>query len=78
VADAARGAARVPGDRERARLHAVLRAGKLQACDAFRVRWLLRLLRRHVPRQDQSEPTSGSAPKVTTKAPVFLLKVPAP
>ena len=26
----------------------------------------------------KDEPTSGSAPSVTTKAPVFLLKVPAP
>ncbi len=50
-----------------------------KACDAFRtmvgccVSWVGTF---HVRIKD--EPTSGSAPSVTTNAPVFLLKVPAP
>ena len=50
-----------------------------KACDAFRAAvgcCVSCVGTFHVRIRD--EPTSGSAPKVTTKAPVFLLKVPAP
>ena len=53
--------------------------GKLQGLRCLQSGgWLLRFLVGTFHVRISDEPTSGSAPSVTTKAPVFLLKVPAP